>query len=106
MHYAVAAETVDEVQAFDIRRRTDDRMMIGSHFVESGPGAAGIYFSFRQHRNARGSVRQNLFDESVIKFSFEARRFLRIIPGEQDSLPLATKMKAGRHVDDHRKFLW
>src|SRR5215475_15171309 len=106
MHHTVTAETVYEVQAFDVWRRTDDGMMIGSHFIETGPGASWIHFGFGQHGHARSGMRQDFLHESLIEVSLESRRFFGIIPSEQNALPFATKMKPSRHVDDHGKPLW
>src|ERR1051326_910952 len=52
VHDAVAAETVNEVKAFDARRGPYDRVMVGRHFVKSRPRAARINSRFCQHRHA------------------------------------------------------
>src|ERR1044072_6829265 len=103
MHDAMATETVDEVETFDVRRGTDDRVMVRSHLVKPGPRAPGIDAGFGKHGHTRSCMRQNFFDERRIEFSFKAGCLCGIVPCEQYSLPFTAKMKAGGHVDDHRK---
>src|ERR1700754_1926532 len=103
MHYSVAAEAVHEIQTFDIWRRPNDAMMIGSHFVQPGPGATWVHSCFSQNRDARRGVSQNLLDKTFIEISFEAGRFLWIVPRQENPLPFTAKMKAGGHIDHHKK---
>src|SRR6266404_2256273 len=106
MHHAVTTEAVHEKQTFYVRRWSDDGVMIGSHLVESGPGTPGIYFSFSQTRHTHRGMRQDLFHEGWVEFSFEARGLFRIVPRQQNSLPFSPKVKACRHVNHHWKLLW
>src|SRR6185295_6515536 len=105
MHYAVAAETIYEEEPFYIRRRSDDRMMIRRHFIKPRPCASRVDAGLSQNRNPRSRVGENLLNKRFIEFGFEAGRFLRIVPGEENSLPFAAKMKTGGHVYHHRKTL-
>src|SRR5258706_15353484 len=98
----MSAETVHEIQSLYVGRRADDRMMIGCHLVESGPGATWVHFSFSQAWDTRRCAGQNLFHERRIKISLEADSLFRIVPCQQNSLPFAAKVKARRHVDHHR----
>ena len=63
VHDAVTAEAVGEVEAADVGRRADDRVMVGRHLVESGPSAARIDLRFGEAGHTRGGVRENLLDE-------------------------------------------
>src|SRR5262245_5706039 len=103
MHHAMSTKTVDEVQTLYVWRLTNDGMVVGSHFIEAGPRASWVHFGFCQHRYAKSGMRQDLFHESLIEVSFKTWRFFRIIPGKQNSLSFAAKMKPGRHVYHHRK---
>src|SRR6185503_8936288 len=101
MHYAVAAEAVNEIQPGDTRRFPDDRVMVRSHLIKPGPGATRIDFRFSQTRHASGGASQYLFYKARIEFGLEARRFLGIVPGQQYPFALAAEVKTGRHVDHH-----
>src|SRR4051812_36326818 len=79
--------------------------MIRRHFIKPGPGASRIDSSLSEYRNPRSCVRQNLFHEGFVEFSFEARGLFRIVPGQQNAFTFAAKMKSGGHVDDHREAL-
>ena len=63
VHDAVTAKAVGEVEAADVGRRADDRVMVGRHLVESGPSAARIDLRFGEAGHTRGGVRENLLDE-------------------------------------------
>src|ERR1041385_7705073 len=105
MHHAVAAETIYEEESFHIRRRSDDGMMIRGHFIKSRPRASRVDAGLSQNRHARSRMRENLLNKCFIKFGFEAWRFFRIVPGEENSLAFAAKVKTGGHVYHHRKTL-
>src|SRR6266508_3887845 len=102
----MATEAVYEIETLDIRRRSDDRMMIRGHLVKAGPGATWIYLRFSETRHTRRSSGQNFFNETSIKVGLEAGSFFRVVPGQQNSFSFATEMKACGHVDDHGKALW
>src|ERR1043165_1142946 len=99
----MTAEAIDEVQTMNIRSGSDDRMVVRSHFVEPGPGATWINARFREYRNTRSGMRENLFNEGRIELSFESGGLFRIVPGQQDAFAFSSKVKPGGHIDDHRE---
>src|SRR6185369_3854132 len=100
------AESIHEKQPFNVKRWSNDRVMVRRHLVKPGPSASRIYTSLRQNRNARCGSRQYLLDEGLVELRFETRRLIRIIPGQQNPPTFAAKMKSRRHVDHHWKPLW
>src|SRR5258705_8556784 len=103
VHHAVPTKSVNKIQARNLGCGTNDGVMVGCHLIKAGPGAARIYFGFRQTRYAIGGAGQNLFHKARIKLSLESRSLFRVVPRQQNSFALATEMKTGRHIDDHGK---
>src|SRR5260370_12714241 len=102
MHHAVAAESVGEKEAGEFRRRSEDGVMVRRHFVQSGPGAAGIDLRFFETGQAVYAPGQYLLDEGAVEIQLETRRLLRIVPGEQQSAAFRALTAAPFPLDPHR----
>src|SRR5260370_32598468 len=98
MHDAVSAEPVGEVEARYAWRGAEDRVMIGRHLVKSGPRALRVHFGLLQTGHAIHAASENFLDERWIELGLEPRRFLRIVPGQQQPQPFRAEMEAGRHI--------
>ena len=70
-------------------------MVVGRHFIESGPGALGIHGYVFEAGHTIGSARQNFFDERRIEVGLESGRLFGIVPGEQESAAFGTEVEAG-----------
>ena len=76
-------------------------MVVGGHFVESGPGALGVHRHIFKYWNAVGGAGQDFFDERRVELGLIARCFFGIVPGQQESAGFRAKMEAVGHIDDH-----
>src|SRR5262249_15807270 len=94
MHHTVAAEAVGKEKPGHIRRRTEDGVVVGRHFVKSSPGTFRVDSQVLEDRYTAGGVCENLFYKSRIKISFIAGRFLRIIPCKKKATSFRSKMKS------------
>src|ERR1700757_5129922 len=63
VHHAVSTEAVGKEETGDVCGRTEYRMVIGRHLVQSRPGALWIDWHMIEARNAIGGPLQNLLDE-------------------------------------------
>src|ERR1700677_306751 len=101
VHYTMPTETIREEEAGDFWRLAENGMMIRRHFIEAGPGAFGIDRNIFEDGHAIRGAGQYLLNKARFEISLVARRFFWIIPRQQESAALGTKMETRRHVDDH-----
>ena len=81
MHHSMSAKSVGEEEAAHARRRAEDGMMVGRHFVHARPAAAWIDGQIGEGRHAMGGVGQDLLNEGGIEIGAEAGLLLGVGPG-------------------------
>ena len=97
----MAAEAVGEEEAGEFGDGSEDRVVVGRHFVEAGPGALGVDLGLLQAGEAVDTAGEDLFDEGAVEIELEAGGLFGVVPGEQESAALGAVVEAGGHVDDH-----
>src|ERR1700722_6235862 len=103
MHHAVSAETVREKKPRHARRFPQNGMMVRRHLVEPGPRPLRIHRKISEARNPLSRASENFLYEACVEIGLESRGFFWIVPCQQKTAGLGTKVKSIRHVDDHRR---
>src|SRR6478609_8424222 len=95
------AEAIGKKKAGCRFNRTKNAVVVGSHFIESGPCALGIDGKILKHRHTVSCMNENFLDERRFKVCLVARCLCGIIPSQQKAAAFRTEMEAGAHIDDH-----
>src|SRR5262245_59637909 len=77
--------------------------MVRCDLIHSRPAFSRIDFDLGELRHALYRSSQDLFDESVVEICSEAVGLFGVGPRQKEARTFAPKMKAGRHIDHHRK---
>src|ERR1700732_3992155 len=105
MHHAAAAETVCQVKSSHAGSGAKHCTMIRRHIVQAGPALSPIYGQLFEAWHSIGGTRQYFLNECRIEVGLEPWRFVRVVPGQQQTQPFLTEMETSGHVDDHREAL-
>src|SRR6476469_2020810 len=97
----MSAKTIGQEKTGHAGNRPKDAVMIRRHFIEYRPGPLWVDGKVLKHRHTVSGMNENLLDERGFKVCLIARRFVGIIPCQQEPTAFGTEMEPRPHVDDH-----
>src|SRR5215469_8847667 len=102
MHYPMAAETIGQEEPWNAGGWSQDGVVIGRNFVQSGPPAPRVDGEILKHRDAISGEGQDFLDEGWLEIGVVTAGLLRIVPGKEKTTAFRAEVKAVGHVNDHR----
>src|SRR5260370_28196545 len=97
LHEAVAAEAGRAPEAFQLWDRSEDRLVVGRHLVEAGPG--GLHTGPGQSRSSARCLREHLLEEVPADVRDVAWRLFTVAHAYEHAGPLPMKVKRSVEID-------